>query len=163
MGSRAARGMQQGFLVGKGGHQAKPDGVISHNSFAPGNAKKQRELPERRVPQAKPGPAPPQKASELKGSGRGEQIIIFHSRQQARTQLSARERQYLVHLQAIAGKEFDQENPFSCFTTDTQGRQELNSARSQKTMLWGVGRVTAGPGDQCLSRVLTCPGKGHMS
>lgn len=110
-------------------------------------------LPEGRVAPAEPGPVPPQKAPGLKGSEWGEEIIIFHSRQQARTQLSVRERQYLVHLQAIAGKECDQENPFSFFTTDSQGRQELNSARSQKTMLWGVGRVTSGPGDQCLSRV----------
>lgn len=147
----------------KRAHKAKPDGVISHNSIAPGNAKKQQGLPEGRVPQAEPGPVPPPKAPGLKGSGWGEEIIIFYSCQQARTQLSVRARQYLVHLQAIAGKEFDQENPFSFFTTDTQGRQELNSARSQKTMLWGVGRVTSGPGDQRLSRVLMCPGNGYMS
>lgn len=41
-------------------------------------------------------------------------------------------------------------------------RQELGFLH-QETMLQRLERVALGSGDQCLSRVLTCPGKGQKS
>lgn len=84
--------------------------------------------------QAKPGPVPPLQLPGSKGKwtawgGGKRRDSIFRSGQQAPTQLSFTEKQYLVHLQTTAGKN---STLFSFFTQNTQGGQELSSTKG-----WG--------------------------
>lgn len=143
------------------GHQQSPQSQAtwrpsSCNSRASGlSGAKNQGGDAGRVPRAEPGPVSRWRGGPADGEGGDGRLPP-----DAALSLS------LVPLQTMQGR-IRRRKPIFIFHSRSSGKsggelgQELGLSHQES--MWGEqGRVTLGPGDLCLSRVLTCPDKGQM-